>query len=269
MDSDCSRRRKTVVLSDCGTGMAGKTGEIQIFCEETGQKISIPVSVTEAVLEETAVDDGGMVSMKASDAWELQEKRAGRPGKAKGWKEIPRLGRGGGSLVEAEKTDTEEESVLSYPFYLGSESGEDSLLEIHRFPSLNSVGKIRVCVQLDNEEKYLLESDAEDEWRGNWEENVRNNVDRLTVKTGSLTSDRHVLRIFAVDPYFAFIARPENNAKNSAPQSVNYCVTDFRRTPVRIQICSLQFALCSTAFFALFSGIAIENSALTPPCCIS
>ena len=53
------------------------------------------------------------------------------------------------------------------------------------------------------------------------------------------------------------IARPENNAKNSAPQSVNYCVTDFRRTPVRLQICSLQFALCSTAFFALFSGIAI------------
>ena len=54
-----------------------------------------------------------------------------------------------------------------------------------------------------------------------------------------------------------FIARPENNAKNSAPQSVNYCVTDFRRTPVRLQICSLQFALCSTAFFALFSGLAI------------
>ena len=55
------------------------------------------------------------------------------------------------------------------------------------------------------------------------------------------------------------IAIPENNAKNSAPQSVNYCVTDFRRTPVRLQICSLQFALCSTAFFALFSRIAIEQ----------
>ena len=56
-----------------------------------------------------------------------------------------------------------------------------------------------------------------------------------------------------------FIAIPENNAKNSAPQSVNYCVTDFRRTPVRLQICSLQFALCSTAFFALFSGLAIKT----------
>ena len=55
------------------------------------------------------------------------------------------------------------------------------------------------------------------------------------------------------------IAIPENNAKNSAPQSVNYCVTDFRRTPVRLQICSLQFALCSTAFFALFSSLAIGS----------
>ena len=62
-----------------------------------------------------------------------------------------------------------------------------------------------------------------------------------------------------VGTMYDFIARPENNAKNSAPQSVNYCVTDFRRTPVRLQICSLQFALCSTAFFALFSGLAIES----------
>lgn len=61
-------------------------------------------------------------------------------------------------------------------------------------------------------------------------------------------------------PSSPFIAIPENNAKNSAPQSVNYCVTDFRRTPVRLQICSLQFALCSTAFFALFSGLAIEKT---------
>ena len=45
---------------------------------------------------------------------------------------------------------------------------------------------------------------------------------------------------------------------------MNYCVTDFRRTPVRLQICSLQFALCSTAFFALFSGLAIgEHISLT------
>ena len=64
-----------------------------------------------------------------------------------------------------------------------------------------------------------------------------------------------------------FIAILENNAKNSAPQSVNYCVTDFRRTSVRLQICSLQFALCSTAFFALFSGLAIETASKKLPSC--
>ena len=74
---------------------------------------------------------------------------------------------------------------------------------------------------------------------------VANPVDILTQVAIKLESD------------IPIIAIPENNAKNSAPQSVNYCVTDFRRTPVRLQICSLQFALCSTAFFALFSGLAI------------
>ena len=39
--------------------------------------------------------------------------------------------------------------------------------------------------------------------------------------------------------FFDTIAIPENNAKNSALQNVNYCVTDFRRTPVRLQIRSL------------------------------
>ena len=76
-----------------------------------------------------------------------------------------------------------------------------------------------------------------------------------------LVRNRTVVKYFIVltDLYsaLAIITIPENNAKNSAPQSVNYCVTDFRRTPVRLQICSLQFALCSTAFFALFSGLAI------------
>ena len=40
-------------------------------------------------------------------------------------------------------------------------------------------------------------------------------------------------------PYLKTIAIPENNAKNSALQNVNSCVTDFRRTPVRLQIRSL------------------------------
>ena len=54
-----------------------------------------------------------------------------------------------------------------------------------------------------------------------------------------------IVAVFFVDHYSTvklpgvFIAIPENNAKNSALQNVNYCVTDFRRTPVRLQIRSL------------------------------
>jgi hypothetical protein len=81
---------------------------------------------------------------------------------------------------------------------------------------------------------------------------------------GVLRSSGSGLHPEAIHDIIMFIAIPENNAKNSAPQSVNYCVTDFRRTPVRLQICSLQFALCSTAFFALFSGLAIVPPANAP-----
>ena len=71
--------------------------------------------------------------------------------------------------------------------------------------------------------------------------------------------DKWLFLLFSIDQLIDYhqktsIAIPENNAKNSAPQSVNYCVTDFRRTPVRLQICSLQFALCSTAFCIIFGS---------------
>ena len=48
------------------------------------------------------------------------------------------------------------------------------------------------------------------------------------------------------------IAIPENNAKNSALQNVNYCVTDFRRTPVRLQIRSCNSRPAALPFLRYF-----------------
>ena len=56
---------------------------------------------------------------------------------------------------------------------------------------------------------------------------------------GVLRSSGSGLHPEAIHDIILFIAIPENNAKNSALQNVNYCVTDFRRTPVRLQIRSL------------------------------
>ena len=60
-----------------------------------------------------------------------------------------------------------------------------------------------------------------------------------------------------------------NDKEAAAAALVNAISTIDKAASKGLQICSLQFALSSTAFFALFSGLAIENSALTPPCCIS
>ena len=104
------------------------------------------------------------------------------------FKVIRRLGRMQGDLIEACVQREPEELTgkgikakpLCYTFFTHS-TGE-LLLEIHRFPSLNSVGRLRVGISLDGEPVQVVESVSNDEWRGNWKKNVLNNVDRLYLK---------------------------------------------------------------------------------------
>ena len=115
-----------------------------------------------------------------------------------GWKIIRRLGRGYESLIEAEQPG----AVISYPFFLRSEG--EFLLELHRFPSLNSTGRIRIGVQADEGEIKVVESLSNDEWKGNWEENSLNNVDKLYMKLPALKKGMHYISFHAIDRYFAF-----------------------------------------------------------------
>lgn len=127
---------------------------------------------------------------------------------------IPRLGRCRGNLVEARPAGADElpsgfakkalgeRRPLVYSFV--SVSRGQYLLEIHRFPSLNSVGRIRIGVSLDGGPVQIAESFSNDEWRGSWKKNVLNNVDRLYVELGTVSGGMHRLRLYAVDSYFAF-----------------------------------------------------------------
>ncbi len=78
------------------------------------------------------------------------------------------------------------------------------MLELHRFPSLNSTGRIRAELSIDGGERILVESRSNDEWRGTWKLNILNNVDKLTVELPRLTEGEHILHVYAVDRYFAF-----------------------------------------------------------------
>ncbi len=115
-----------------------------------------------------------------------------------GWHVIKHLGRGGGDLLEA----YEPGAAISYQVILPVDG--DYLLELHRYPSLNSVGRIRLLVRADNSEEQLLESLSNDEWRGNWEINTLDQVDRLYLKLPKLCAGSHKIHFRAVDRYFAF-----------------------------------------------------------------
>ncbi len=118
--------------------------------------------------------------------------------KSAGWHVIKHLGRGGGDLLEA----YEPGAAISYQVILPVDG--DYILELHRYPSLNSVGRIRIRVQADDGEEQLLESLSNDEWRGNWELNTLDQVDRLYLKLPGLSAGRHEIHFRVVDRYFAF-----------------------------------------------------------------
>lgn len=110
-----------------------------------------------------------------------------------GWKELIGLGRYEGSLMEAHG------GILEYQFNTTSEG--EFLLEIYRFPSLNSKGRLRLGISVDASHIEILESDACDEWRGNWKSNVMNNVEKMYFKLPFIKPGEHTLAIHSIDKY--------------------------------------------------------------------
>lgn len=155
----------------------------EAFTGQTREVLVETVAVPEAL---EAVEDGGMVTVEAESASSC------------GFRKVKRLGRGAGCLMEA----LGEGEPLSYGVTLTS-SG-DFLLEIHRFPSLDSVGRIRAGVSVDDGPVTVVESESKDEHLGTWRENVLDNVDLLYLELPGLKAGNHVIRLHGIDKYFGF-----------------------------------------------------------------
>lgn len=150
--------------------------------------VEIPVRIQPADTACDSVEEDGKLAVDADSV----------PEAGSGFHLIRRLGRGRGGLMEARGTG----KGLSYRIYVTG-AGEFTL-EIHRFPSLNATGRIRVGVSVDGGAMCVAESFSTDEWRGNWKENVLNNVDRLYLKLPWLQAGQHVITFHPIDRYFAF-----------------------------------------------------------------
>ncbi|MCR5823837.1 MAG: glycosyl hydrolase 115 family protein [Lachnospiraceae bacterium] len=160
------------------------SGVINVSCLETGEKARIPVTVKKADKRE----DDRRIVIEGTDF--VKEK--GRVSV------IARLGRDHGNLVQLD----EEGASVSYNFSVTDEKAVATLI-IHRFPTLNSVGRIRAKITLDRK-NYLYEAEARDEHMANWKDNVQNNVDTGCPISVPLTAGEHTLTVTCVDRYFAF-----------------------------------------------------------------
>lgn len=116
--------------------------------------------------------------------------------KCEGWREVKYMGRFEGSVMESLG------GVLEYELNFVS-SGE-FLLEIYRFMTLNSTGRIRFGICIDDGKTEILESITTDEWRGSWKESVWNNGEKLYVKLPYISAGKHTLKIYGLDKYVSF-----------------------------------------------------------------
>lgn len=123
-----------------------------------------------------------------------------------GWVTVPGIGRYEGAAMMAWNSSLRplDGEVKKHPFIgydiLLKESGEFAL-ELHRFLTLHSTGKIRFGIGINDAEPIIVESETRDEWMGNWKESVFNNGEKMVIKLPYLSAGKHVLNLYMVDHY--------------------------------------------------------------------
>lgn len=177
--------------------------KIQII-GENGDEIFIPVSVIvdnqyEQISDSCLLESDNYISIDATKYDEIYGCNEHE------WKIIKHLGRFCGDALESYSNklcSIEEWSNLprvSYNIYL--ETPGCHLIEFYRLPTLNSVGKIRFGIGVDGKCMQVVETKVTDEKRGNWEQCVLNEVDKLYANLPFLDRGEHKLDIYMIDSY--------------------------------------------------------------------
>lgn len=190
---------------------AGKQGQITIRNLKDGSDHQVQVQIEQSAgLPEGYTgyaEADGYVSIPAA-GYDRNSFHEGTEGDTAqyGWVTVPGIGRHEGDAVMAWHSGLAsadgvlmESPYLEYDLFLQN-SGAFKL-EIYRFLTLNSTGRIRFGVGIDEEEPFIVESETCDEWLGSWQDAVFNNGEKLIVELPFLASGQHVLRIYMVDRY--------------------------------------------------------------------
>ncbi len=208
---------------------AGMQGRIIVKDLRNGKEIPITVQMEDKLqLPENFsgyIEADGYVSIPA-DGYQkcVKEKSKGTNSPGSSWVAVPGMGRHEGAAMMAwakasgaldetaysvkasENNPLQEDNCplkdnprLEYNIFLKTSGAH--VLEIYRFLTLDSLGQIRFCVGLDDDEPILVETVTRDEWTGNWQESVFNNGEKLYVNLPYLTAGAHTLRLYMLDNF--------------------------------------------------------------------
>ncbi|WP_228552391.1 glycosyl hydrolase 115 family protein [Gracilibacillus salitolerans] len=181
------------------------------------------------------VEADGFVSMKADHFIFDRTSSDNR------WQIIEDMGRMDGNVIEAagsgypDGNDVQNNASVNYQFLLRSKG--HFLLEIHRFLTLNSTGKIRFAVSIDDMDPLIIETETNDEWRGNWRDAVLNNGEKLYVSLPFMNSGVHKLNIYMIDRYVTIsklVVYTDKDLTNLSPQ-----LLDHNSSFIQPEVCNL------------------------------
>lgn len=186
---------------------AGSSGIVTVTRPGTSERVTVAVRVSPAVDVPSgftgAVEADGYVSIDTA----LPD--ASSPGTVTTWEPVPLLGRYGNALMQARvlpnaaapTTSGPAAGVLEYGVFLVTPGAH--LLEVHRLPTLDATGGIRLKVGVDDGTELVVESRTTDSYTGSWTDAVLDNVERLVVRLPYLSAGAHTVRLQAMDEYVA------------------------------------------------------------------
>ncbi len=195
-----TEKRIYVKVKDIAAHIAEKC-ELIIECNGINQKLVLEVEVSDdgtAGKTCCAYEADGAVCIFADEF--CKEKENLYESK---WKKIYGLGRGSGNALVAHGSMSQgsdpENDFIKYNFYLINDGEHE--LEVTRYLTLDSRGRVRFGVSIDDNEPFIVESDITDEWRGDWKGAVHNNGEKLSVKLGYLEKGYHTIKLYMIDNY--------------------------------------------------------------------
>ncbi|PJM79716.1 glycosyl hydrolase 115 family protein [Bifidobacterium scaligerum] len=143
------------------------------------------------------------------------------------WNPVPYLGRFGNPAMEARSgleaspaDPNMDPAYIGYHIWLHNDCVPQ--LELHRIPTLDSTGRIRVGVRIDDLPIIEVETATVDEHIGAWETSKLDNIERIRTYLPYLKAGEHVIRLYVIDNYVTLdkivLYTTARRASNLGPQ---------------------------------------------------